>query len=101
MFGTPTEQTWPGVTQLPYMQNIKFPPRPFNRVALRSIFAQEKMSDLGFDFFLSLCAMDPAKRLSAAEALNHPYFNESPKPVPAGNLMRGLHFAPPPPKKIN
>ncbi|XP_065550079.1 cyclin-dependent kinase 3 isoform X2 [Lathamus discolor] len=67
--GTPTEATWPGVTQLPdYKEN--FPQ-----------WARKEMTEIvpsldqdGRDLLVQLLLYDPSKRISAKAALNHQYF---------------------------
>ncbi|KAJ7427455.1 Cyclin-dependent kinase 3 [Willisornis vidua] len=69
MLGTPTEVTWPGVTQLPDYKE-SFPRWP-----------RKKMKDIvpnldreGRDLLMQLLLYDPSKRISAKAALNHQYF---------------------------
>lgn len=38
------------------------------------------LSDLGLDLMLKMMTYDPAKRITAEEALKHPWFKESPLP---------------------
>ena len=38
-------------------------------------------SEAGFNLLSALLEYDPAKRITAEKALNHPYFQEDPKPV--------------------
>ena len=38
------------------------------------------LSDLGLDLLQKLMTYDPAKRISAEEALKHPWFKEAPLP---------------------
>ena len=38
------------------------------------------MSEEGFDLLNKLLTYDPAKRISAQDALNHPWFDEYPPP---------------------
>ncbi|XP_030900721.2 cyclin-dependent kinase 3 isoform X2 [Melopsittacus undulatus] len=67
--GTPTEATWPGVTQLPdYKEN--FPQ-----------WARKEMMEIvpsldrdGRDLLMQLLLYDPSKRISAKTALSHQYF---------------------------
>jgi cell division cycle 2-like protein len=40
------------------------------------------LSDAGFDLLSRLLALNPAKRLSAKEALEHEWFREGPLPAP-------------------
>lgn len=69
MFGTPTEKTWPGVTNLPDW-NTKFPTWPLLDLSL----FLPRLSPEGVDLVQRLLSMDPKHRLSAREALQHPYF---------------------------
>ncbi|KFO88872.1 Cyclin-dependent kinase 3, partial [Buceros rhinoceros silvestris] len=70
--GTPTEATWPGVTELPdYKWNF---PR----------WARKEMKEIvpnldrdGQDLLVQLLLYDPSKRVSAKAALSHQYFRRS------------------------
>lgn len=44
------------------------------------------LSDLGFDLLSRLLALNPERRISMREALEHPWFSEPPHPTPR-NLM--------------
>ncbi|KAH0922716.1 hypothetical protein HID58_022734 [Brassica napus] len=67
VLGTPSETTWPGFTSLP---------------------------ELGFDLLNRLLNVDPEKRLTVDEALNHAWFNEVP-------LQKSKEFMPTFPSKRN
>ncbi|KAI8875675.1 serine/threonine-protein kinase pef1 [Backusella circina FSU 941] len=71
MMGTPTEQTWPGVTQLPeYKQpHTIYPHQNLNQI-LPNIDA------LGLDLLSRMLQYQPQMRISAKDALNHSYFAE-------------------------
>ena len=66
LHGTPTEETWPGVTKLPdFKQSFpKFKPTPLAEVA-------KGLDPLGLDLLAKMIALDPAKRISARLALQH------------------------------
>jgi non-specific serine/threonine protein kinase len=69
--GTPTEQTWPGISQLPeYKPNWAiYPPQHISQI-LPAIDA------LGIDLLHRMLQYQPQMRISAKEALNHAYFND-------------------------
>lgn len=69
--GTPTEQTWPGVTLLPRMQN-PFPHYPGNRLKLKKV----EVSPDGLDVLMKMLILNPDQRIGYVDALNHDYFKE-------------------------
>lgn len=71
LMGTPNEHTWPGVSQLPnFRPNFDvFVPQD-----LRSILPN--VDPLALNLLGSLLQMKPENRCSAAQALQHPWFNE-------------------------
>lgn len=69
--GTPNENEWPGVNNIPHFK-VTFP--KFRKKQPSQKF--KKLNGLALDLALKLIALDPAKRISAVEALNHPYFND-------------------------
>ena len=81
--GTPSEDEWPRMATLPGYIRFETRPQP-SRPALRALF--RNCSDDALDLLLRLMAFDPGKRISAAEALRHPYFSCDPPPTPAADL---------------
>ncbi|KAI0322690.1 Pkinase-domain-containing protein [Amylostereum chailletii] len=76
LLGPPTNNTWPEYSTLPLAKTIALPslqPHQF-----RSKF--QYMTSAGIDLLMSLLTYDPDQRISAEEALQHPYFSESPLP---------------------
>ena len=71
MFGTPNEKTWPGVTKLPEFK-LTFP--QFKGKGLNAY--NRNIDDIGLDLLNKMIQIDPCKRISAKQALQHPYFND-------------------------
>jgi len=68
VFGTPNEQSWPGVTSLPDW-NESFPVWPSLRL---NAFVPNLCPD-GLDLVERLLTLDPKLRFSACDALRHPF----------------------------
>jgi len=76
LLGPPTNNSWPEYSSLPLAKTITLPsPQPHQ---FRQKF--QYMTTAGIDLLMSMLAYDPAQRISAEEALEHPYFTESPLP---------------------
>ncbi|MPC15959.1 cyclin-dependent kinase 1-like [Portunus trituberculatus] len=68
---TPTEENWPGVTQLQdYKTNF---PKWTDYNLANSV---KQMDSDGLDLLSKTLIYDPTKRISAKEALKHPYFDD-------------------------
>ncbi|RAL39496.1 hypothetical protein DM860_003029 [Cuscuta australis] len=64
--GTPTEESWPGVSCLPYFpQQMPLYPQPAEIIP--------DIGPLGNDLLWKLLCYDPTKRISAEAALEHPF----------------------------
>ncbi|CCG82220.1 Serine/threonine-protein kinase ssn3 [Taphrina deformans PYCC 5710] len=82
ILGTPSITTWPGVADMPDFHQLK---------TLRSLQFKNQLptwyrhigimasTQQGLKLLMNLLEYDPATRLTAADALNHAYFSESPK----------------------
>ncbi|KAL5045300.1 hypothetical protein BDW71DRAFT_184043 [Aspergillus fruticulosus] len=71
--GTPDEQTWPETEKLPDWGKIefyKYPAKPWGEIL-------QGASSNGRDLVSKLVVYESGQRLSAAEALQHPYFSDS------------------------
>ncbi|EPQ28963.1 uncharacterized protein PFL1_03253 [Pseudozyma flocculosa PF-1] len=98
LLGPPNEHVWPGVSSLPLVRSKKvdIPSVPSSssatsaaaansatlesqRAALRNRFRY--LTENGVDLLSRLLCYDPAQRITADEALRHPYFAESPPPA--------------------
>ncbi|KAF7983604.1 hypothetical protein HWV62_20512 [Athelia sp. TMB] len=71
ILGTPSEENWPGVRQLPDYKPT-FP--QWSQQDLASIVPQ--LDEAGIDILTVLLTYDTAKRISAKRALVHPYFSD-------------------------
>jgi cyclin-dependent kinase len=69
ILGTPSEETWPGVSQLPDYKST------FPQWSRQDLLRQLPMlDDAGLDLLQRTLTYDTAKRISAKRALIHPYF---------------------------
>lgn len=83
VMGTPAEADWPGVGNLPGYKKLNLT-KTSNQ--LRKLFpaqallsgSQIALSDQGFDLLSRMLNANPDKRITADEALLHPYFAEHP-----------------------
>ncbi|EFJ41956.1 cyclin dependent kinase [Volvox carteri f. nagariensis] len=82
VLGTPNEEVWPGLKKLPNWGKIVLRPQPSQlRQRFTSSFGSgATLTEAGFDLLSSLLSYDPQQRISAAEALGHRWFSESPYP---------------------
>lgn len=76
--GTPTEDSWPGMTSLPAYTQWTQHPAP-SKFELQNRFLAA--SDKALDLMSSMLYYNPAKRVTTAEALMSPYFTENPLPT--------------------
>ena len=91
ILGTPNEQVWPGLFDLPDYKKITFPDLP--PIPLHKIVPDA--ATLALDLLESFLVYSSRRRLPAARALIHPYFFSD--PVPAHHSQ--LPSPKPPPKK--
>ena len=71
MYGTPNEKTWPGITKLPEFK-LSFP--QFKPKGLNSCNCN--IDHIGMDLLGKMIQLDPCRRISAKQALNHPFFDD-------------------------
>lgn len=98
-FGTPTEETWPGVTSLPYYvgPGKKFGAELESRGTTAAKMPKPMswwkakfplLGEDGLDLIRGMLTMDPAKRLTARAALEHKYWTNMPRPTKKENLPK-------------
>lgn len=80
LLGTPSTSDWPNVHQLRHYIAFK----PQNGRPLRELFPA--VSADAIELLAGLLTLNPAKRMTAQEALNHRYFRNPPAPTPLANL---------------
>ncbi|KZT74725.1 Pkinase-domain-containing protein [Daedalea quercina L-15889] len=76
LLGPPTPHSWPEYQTLPLAKSISLPPPQLPQ--LRQKFPH--ITAAGVDLMSRLLTYDPEMRISAVDALKHPYFSESPLP---------------------
>jgi serine/threonine protein kinase len=85
IFGTPSEEIWPGVTSLSGWGSVehkkRYPPQDLKQVL-------DFLSPEALDLVTRLLSLDPKKRISSFEALQHPWFWTSPLPCLPERLPR-------------
>ncbi|KAF9020860.1 TFIIH complex serine/threonine-protein kinase subunit kin28 [Haplosporangium bisporale] len=86
--GTPSEAEWPGMSLLPSYVSFKFYPKTPQRL----LFTAAAPDTL--ELLESMLIYDPNRRISAREALLHPYFFNKPRPTPLERLPRHVRESP-------
>lgn len=81
--GVPNDDVWPGFSALPLTARVLASLKGRKMPAVVPIVdrLRKSLTQAGFDLLLSMLEYDPAKRISAKEALEHGYFREQPLPM--------------------
>lgn len=80
MLGTPREEFWPGLSQLPVLQSFTLKEQPYNNIKLMFNW----LSEAGIRLLNFLFMYNPKKRATATECLESSYFKEAPLPCDPG-----------------
>ncbi|KAF9956366.1 hypothetical protein BGZ70_009933 [Mortierella alpina] len=76
LLGMPNDKIWPGYSKLPLVSHVPNFVQPYNLLRTRLPYLTEN----GLDLMSKMLMYDPAKRITAEDALKHPYFSEAPPP---------------------
>jgi len=89
VFGTPSEQVWPGVTSLPGWNLVdkNYPSQDLKKIL-------DFLSEDAFDLVTKLLSMDPKKRITSSEALLHSWFCQEPLPCSPDGLPKKWPLGP-------
>ncbi|KAJ1551355.1 hypothetical protein HK405_014663, partial [Cladochytrium tenue] len=73
---------WPGIVHLPDHPALSTF-RYSETFVLRNYYQQAtgSQAELGYDLLAAMLEYDPLRRITADQALAHPYFREDPKPA--------------------
>ena len=71
LLGPPTNDSWPEYSSLPLAKSITLPSHQPHQFRQKFPF----LTVAGIDLLSSLLTYDPERRISADEALQHPYFS--------------------------
>ncbi|MQL74438.1 hypothetical protein Taro_006788 [Colocasia esculenta] len=83
VLGVPDEASWPGFASLCVKMNVVFAcagAQPSSS-KLKEKLPPSSLSKAGYDLLARLLAYNPSRRLTAEEALNHPWFRNSQRPL--------------------
>ncbi|KAL5988469.1 Cyclin-dependent kinase B2-1 [Asimina triloba] len=70
LLGTPNEEVWPGISQLPdWHEYPQWQPQSLSS-------AVPNLDSDGLDLLSKMLKYDPSKRISAKKAMEHPYFSD-------------------------
>lgn len=75
--GTPTEETYPGVNELPDFSKIQL---KIEKRILKEYLESKKLDKAAVDLIDKMLVMDPKQRITAQQALEHDYFKCEPLP---------------------
>ena len=87
-FGTPNKDNWPGVEALPlYIETDKNSIIPTSG---RDFFLRQfpTAGPVGADLLMSMCILDPRKRITAVQTLRHDWWTIDPQPTKNADLPR-------------
>ena len=99
LFGTPNDNQWPQWKSLPLVKTLRahernYPPQNIRKVlrlgggshsttsgGMGFTTTSSNISDQGIDLLMKMLDYNPETRITAIEALDHPWFQETPLPI--------------------
>ncbi|KAH9588923.1 Protein kinase domain [Trypanosoma melophagium] len=100
IIGIPTEETFSGLYKMPELARMMRTLTRFNREnTLRQVFEKSRhagastLPESGFDLLQRILRWNPIERISAREALKHPFFHEEPLACEPAELLRPMPTA--------
>lgn len=82
LLGAPTEESWPGFTELPHAKTLSFKGHTKSKlreeIPSNSFSGKTYLNSTGFDLLANMLSCDPTKRITAKQALDHNWFVEAP-----------------------
>ncbi|PNW73858.1 hypothetical protein CHLRE_13g575650v5 [Chlamydomonas reinhardtii] len=82
LLGAPGERIWPGMSALPNAAKFVFPAQPYNFLRRHMTASCSAggggLSEAGLALLNGLLTYDPARRITARQALRHEWFQEKP-----------------------
>lgn len=86
--GTPTEQNWPGVTKLDGF--VKFEQSAMVPVRGKDFYLARfgTAGPVGVDLLMSMLTLEPLKRCTARQVLEHKWWTSEPRPTAKGDLPK-------------
>ena len=88
VLGTPTRGEWPGLVDMAWFELLRPTERKPNTFSEKY---RERLTPAAFDLLQAMFQYDPAKRPTAGDVLEHPYFTAE-EPAPAQALEYVLSF---------
>ncbi|ODV84623.1 hypothetical protein CANARDRAFT_8605 [[Candida] arabinofermentans NRRL YB-2248] len=85
--GTPTEDNWQGVSNLPNYNNLTVYPQP-SRQELRNRFPAA--TEVALELMCGMLTLNPNKRFDTRQSLTHKYFLELPRPTNPEELPKNF-----------
>ena len=74
IMGLPNEGVWSGISENQIFKSVKW--EQYQRQHLRDFIRADSISDSGLDLLYKMLEYEPSKRITARQALQHPYFSE-------------------------